>query len=87
VLAFLVAARFADPIVSLQPYQFARDRLAFDATFAQQSTEVVENLVREDWLMKLPRGQAFLYASGHTYKTRFPLMPEPKNRFPLEAAA
>src|SRR6516165_418179 len=26
VLAFLVAARFADPIVSLQPYQFARDR-------------------------------------------------------------
>src|SRR5215468_9955572 len=25
VLAFLVAARFADPIVSLQPYQFARD--------------------------------------------------------------
>src|SRR5215469_5272362 len=28
VLAFLVAARFADPIVSLQPYQFARDRYA-----------------------------------------------------------
>jgi hypothetical protein len=28
VLAFLVAARFADPIVSLQPYQFARDRFA-----------------------------------------------------------
>ena len=26
VLAFLVAARFADQIVSLQPYQFARDR-------------------------------------------------------------
>jgi len=26
VLAFLVAARFANPIVSLQPYQFARDR-------------------------------------------------------------
>jgi len=26
VLAFLVAARFADPIVSLQPYQFARDK-------------------------------------------------------------
>src|SRR5215471_874677 len=25
VLAFLLAARFADPIVSLQPYQFARD--------------------------------------------------------------
>jgi hypothetical protein len=25
VLAFLVAAHFADPIVSLQPYQFARD--------------------------------------------------------------
>ena len=64
-----------------------RNRLAFDATFAQQSTEVVGNLVREDWLMKLPRGQAFLYASGQTYKTRFPLMPEPKNRFPLEAAA
>jgi type IV secretory pathway TraG/TraD family ATPase VirD4 len=64
-----------------------RNRLAFDATFAQQSTEVVENLVREDWLMKLPRGHAFLYASGQTYKTRFPLMPEPKHRFPLEAAA
>ena len=72
------------PVVSGKP---ARNRLAFDATFAQQSTEVVENLVREDWLMKLPRGQAFLYASGQTYKTRFPLMPEPKNRFPLEAAA
>ena len=27
VLAFLVAARFADPIVSLQPYQFARDTI------------------------------------------------------------
>src|SRR6516162_7527498 len=26
VLAFLVAACFADPVVSLQPYQFARDR-------------------------------------------------------------
>jgi len=26
VLAFLVAARLADPIVSLQPYQFAIDR-------------------------------------------------------------
>src|SRR5947208_13155820 len=72
------------PVLQGKP---ARNRLAFDATFAQQSTEVVENLVREDWLMKLPRGQAFLYASGQTYKTRFPLMPEPKNRFPLEAAA
>jgi hypothetical protein len=66
------------------PGKLARNRLAFDATFAQQSTEVVENLVREDWLMKLPRGQAFLYASGHTYKTRFPLLPEPTGRFPLE---
>src|ERR1700758_2464208 len=72
------------PVVPGKP---ARNRLAFDATFAQQSTEVVENLVREDWLMKLPRGQAFLYASGQTYKTRFPLMPEPKHRFQLEAAA
>ena len=60
--------------------------LAFDATFSQQSTEVIDNLVREDWLMKLPRGQAFLYASGYTYKTRFPLLPEPKHRFPLEKA-
>jgi len=72
------------PVVPGKP---ARNRLAFDATFAQQSTEVVENLVREDWLMKLPRGQAFLYASGQTYKTRFPLMPEPKHRFPLQASA
>jgi hypothetical protein len=69
------------------PGKPVRNRLAFDATFAQQSTEVVENLVREDWLTKLPRGHAFLYASGQTYKTRFPLMPEPKHRFPLEAAA
>lgn len=69
------------------PGKPVRNRLAFDATFAQQSTEVVENLVREDWLMKLPRGHAFLYASGQTYKTRFPLMPEPKHCFPLEAAA
>src|SRR5262250_775377 len=30
VLAFLVAARFADPIVSLQPYQFARDTLGLN---------------------------------------------------------
>jgi TraM recognition site of TraD and TraG len=58
--------------------------LAFDATFSQQSMEVIDNLVREDWLMKLPRGHAFLYGSGHTYKTRFPLLPEPKHRFPLE---
>ncbi len=58
--------------------------LAFDATFSQQSTEVIDNLVREDWLMKLPRGQAFLYASGYTYKTRFPLLPEPRHHFPLE---
>ena len=58
--------------------------LAFDATFSQQSTEVIDNLVREDWLMKLPRGQAFLYASGYTYKTRFPLLEEPRYRFPLE---
>src|SRR5438874_10571109 len=64
-----------------------RNRLAFDATFAQQSTEVVDNLVREEWMMKLTGGQAFLYASGQTYKTRFPGMPEPMNRFPLQATA
>src|SRR5579883_2421890 len=70
----------------LQGRPKVHSRLAFDATFAQQSTEMIENLVREDWLMKLPRGQAFLYASGQTYKTRFPLMSQPKNLFPLEAA-
>src|SRR5215469_13201738 len=32
VLAFLVAARFADPIVSLQPYQFARDTFSVGET-------------------------------------------------------
>jgi hypothetical protein len=69
------------PVLQDKP---VRSRLAFDATFAQQSTEIIENLVREDWLMKLSRGQAFLYASGHTYKTRFPLLPEPTCRFPLE---
>jgi hypothetical protein len=58
--------------------------LAFDATFSQQSTEAIDNLVREDWLMKLPRGQAFLYASGYTYKAQFPLLPEPKHHFSLE---
>ena len=70
----------------LQGKPTVHSRLAFDATFAQQSTEVIDNLIREDWLMKLPRGQAFLYASGQTFKTRFPLMPPPKNLFPLEAA-
>ena len=70
----------------LQGTPKVHSRLAFDATFAQQSTEVIDNLVREDWLMKLPRGQAFLYASGQTYKTRFPLMPQPKYLFPLGAA-
>ena len=69
------------PVLEGKP---VRSRLAFDATFAEQSTEVIDNLVRADWLMKLPRGQAFLYASGHTYKTRFPLLPEPIHRFPLE---
>lgn len=69
------------------PGKPAGNRLAFDATFAQQSTEVVENLVREDWLTKLPRGHAFLYASGQTYKTRFPRLPKPRHRFPLEATA
>jgi hypothetical protein len=69
------------PVLQDKP---VRSRLAFDATFAQQSTEIIDNLVREDWLMKLPRGQAFLYASGHTYKTRFPLLPEPTCHFPLE---
>ncbi|HLH32272.1 MAG TPA: TraM recognition domain-containing protein, partial [Terriglobia bacterium] len=58
--------------------------LAFDATFSEQSTEVIDNLVRKDWLTKLPRGHAFLYASGCTYKTRFPLLPEPRNFFRLE---
>src|SRR5579884_3114163 len=68
----------------LQGRPKVHSRLAFDATFAQQSTEIIDNLVREDWLMKLPRGQAFMYASGHTYKTRFPLIPEPVHQFPLE---
>jgi hypothetical protein len=40
-----------------------------------------------DHIHRVLMGRAFLYASGQTYKTRFPLMPEPKNRFPLEAAA
>src|SRR6202007_627774 len=68
----------------LQGRPKVHSRLAFDATFAQQSTELIDNLVREDWLMKLPRGQAFLYASGYTYKARFPLLPEPKHHFSLE---
>src|SRR5207244_12516154 len=34
------------------PGKPVRSRLAFDATFAQQSTEIIDNLVREDWLMK-----------------------------------
>lgn len=42
------------PVLQGKP---VRNRLAFDVTFAQQSTEVVENLVREDWLMKLPRAR------------------------------
>jgi type IV secretory pathway TraG/TraD family ATPase VirD4 len=53
------------PVLQSKPVQ---NKLAFDATFAQQSTEVIDNLVREDWLMKLPRGQAFLYASGQSAK-------------------
>src|SRR5437899_12009567 len=70
------------PVVPGKP---ARNRLAFDATFAQQSTGVVENLVREASLMRLPRGQGFLYASGRTSKTRSSLMPEPQQRVRLEA--
>ena len=39
VLAFLVAARFADQIVSLQPYQFARDRLPADRFLASVTSD------------------------------------------------
>ena len=72
---------------SYRPFSHSRRAaggLSFDATFSQQSTEIIDNLVRKDWLTKLPRGHAFLYASGCTYKTRFPLLPEPKHLFPLE---
>jgi type IV secretory pathway TraG/TraD family ATPase VirD4 len=71
---------------SYRPFRESRctPALGFDATFSQQSTEIIDNLVRKDWLTKLPRGHAFLYASGCTYKTRFPLLPEPKHLFPLE---
>lgn len=33
--------------------------------------------------MKLPREQAFLYASGYTYKTRFLMLPEACIRYPI----
>jgi hypothetical protein len=36
VFAFLVAARFADPIVSLPPYQFARDKVRQNLEKANQ---------------------------------------------------
>ena len=49
VLAFLVAARFADPIVSLQPYQFARDSVIWGLYLDCEAWETVE-IVR-----RLPR--------------------------------
>ena len=59
VLAFLVAARFANPIVSLQPYQFARDTCGTlkrleDAMSENEkpkkplATDVIANLPRRD---------------------------------------
>jgi hypothetical protein len=61
-------------------------RLPFEATFSEQANEQIGNLVREDWLMRLPRGHAFLHASGYSYKVRFPLLPEPEHTFPLDGA-
>ncbi|HEX5483792.1 MAG TPA: type IV secretion system DNA-binding domain-containing protein [Terriglobia bacterium] len=58
-------------------------RLPFEATFSEQANEQIGNLVRDDWLMQLPRGHAFIQASGYTYKVRFPLLPEPRHTFPL----
>src|SRR5215469_12777332 len=47
VLAFLVAARFADPVVSLQPYQFARDSAVSDCHEGnEQSVEPTPDLFR-----------------------------------------
>jgi hypothetical protein len=80
----ILTARESASYRALGDHLRRRGGLAFDATFSQQSTEVIDNLVRKDWLTKLPRGHAFLYASGSTYKTRFPLLPEPKHVFPLE---
>ena len=37
-LAFLLAARFANPIVSLQPYQFARHRRRTDRALSTSRT-------------------------------------------------
>lgn len=54
--AFLVAARFADPIVSLSPYQFARDRKEKLAEWTVQSNMMsVVTMLKHNPLK--PRGQ------------------------------
>jgi len=47
VLAFLVAARFADPIVSLQPYQFARDKFTVAMVLVRVAMGIAGNLMSE----------------------------------------
>ena len=54
-LAFLVAARFADQIVSLQPYQFARD-----------TTEIVEKPAVVD--VPHGKGHVLLFANNPMWR-------------------
>jgi hypothetical protein len=56
----------------------AHGQLGFDATFSEQSTELIENLVREDWLMKLPRGHASSTRAATPTRREFPCCPSQK---------
>jgi len=53
----------------------------FDTSFRKSKRDKEVFLVRPEWINELPKGHAFVYSQGGTYKVRFPLLPEPERNF------
>jgi len=53
----------------------------FDTSYRKTKRDKEVPLVRPDWINALPKGQAFVYSQGKTYKVRFPLLSEPERNF------
>ncbi len=53
----------------------------FDTSFRTTSRQMEVPLIRSNWINEIPKGHAFMYSGGQTYKVKFPLFPEPKRDF------
>lgn len=53
----------------------------FDTRYHATTAEQEVPLLRSNWINELPKGHAFMYYQGKTYKLKLPLFPDPERDF------